>query len=103
MMLIFLGQKRTLYDMIRLSRFVQIPLFNILKKFDGEMVTEVVRPQLARMRYRITRLPQYIILHMRRFTKNNFFMEKNPTLGEEDLVLVVYIGMGDTSIRLPAG
>lgn len=64
------------------SRFVQIPLFNILKKFDGEMVTEVVRPQLARMRYRITRLPQYIILHMRRFTKNNFFMEKNPTLGE---------------------
>lgn len=60
----------------------QIPLFNILKKFDGEMVTEVVRPQLARMRYEITRLPHYIILHMRRFTKNNFFVEKNPTLGE---------------------
>lgn len=60
----------------------QIPLFNILKKFDGEMVTEVVRPQLARMRYEITRLPHYMILHMRRFTKNNFFVEKNPTLGE---------------------
>ncbi|KAG1327301.1 U4/U6.U5 tri-snRNP-associated protein 2 [Cocos nucifera] len=60
----------------------QVPLFNILKKFDGETVTEVVRPCIARMRYRVTRLPKYLILHMRRFTKNNFFIEKNPTLGE---------------------
>ncbi|KAG2613813.1 U4/U6.U5 tri-snRNP-associated protein 2-like [Panicum virgatum] len=58
----------------------QVPLFNILKKFDGETVTEVVRPFIARMRYRVTRLPKYLILHMRRFTKNNFFVEKNPTL-----------------------
>ncbi|KAJ0965161.1 hypothetical protein J5N97_026299 [Dioscorea zingiberensis] len=58
----------------------QVPLFNILKKFDGESVTEVVRPHIARMRYRVTRLPKYLILHMRRFTKNNFFVEKNPTL-----------------------
>nr|POE91900.1 u4/u6.u5 tri-snrnp-associated protein 2 [Quercus suber] len=57
-----------------------VPLFNILKKFDGETITEVVRPRIARMRYRVTRLPQYLILHMRRFTKNNFFVEKNPTL-----------------------
>lgn len=59
----------------------QVPLFNILKKFDGETVTEVVRPCIARMRYRVTKLPKYLILHMRRFTKNNFFIEKNPTLG----------------------
>ncbi|CAN6162973.1 unnamed protein product [Urochloa humidicola] len=58
----------------------QVPLFNILKKFDGETVTEVVRPSIAWMRYRVTRLPKYLILHMRRFTKNNFFVEKNPTL-----------------------
>ncbi|XP_072969156.1 uncharacterized protein [Typha angustifolia] len=58
----------------------QVPLFNILKKFDGETITEVVRPCIARMRYRVTKLPKYIILHMRRFTKNNFFTEKNPTL-----------------------
>ncbi|KAL6603187.1 hypothetical protein ACP70R_043548 [Stipagrostis hirtigluma subsp. patula] len=59
----------------------QVPLFNILKKFDGETVTEVVRPSIAQMlRYRVTRLPKYLILHMRRFTKNNFFIEKNPTL-----------------------
>ncbi|XP_020264206.1 LOW QUALITY PROTEIN: U4/U6.U5 tri-snRNP-associated protein 2-like [Asparagus officinalis] len=58
----------------------QVPLFNIMKKFDGETVTEVVRPCIARMRYRVTRLPKYLIVHMRRFTKNNFFIEKNPTL-----------------------
>ncbi|KAM0844508.1 hypothetical protein ACQ4PT_056997 [Festuca glaucescens] len=58
----------------------QVPLFNILKKFDGEAFTEVVRPTIARVRYRVIRLPKYMILHMRRFTKNNFFVEKNPTL-----------------------
>ncbi|KAG8387607.1 hypothetical protein BUALT_Bualt02G0038800 [Buddleja alternifolia] len=55
----------------------QVPIFNMLKK----AIVEVVRPRLAaRMRYRVARLPQYLILHMRRFTKNNFVVEKNPTL-----------------------
>lgn len=67
-------------DVMEKNIIPQVPLFNILKKFDGETVTEVVRPHVARTRYRITRLPQYLILHMRRFTKNNFFIEKNPTL-----------------------
>ncbi|KAL5769247.1 hypothetical protein ACOSP7_015807 [Xanthoceras sorbifolium] len=67
-------------DVMEKNIIPQVPLFNILKKFDGETVTEVVRPHVARMRYRVTRLPQYLILHMRRFTKNNFFVEKNPTL-----------------------
>lgn len=67
-------------DVMEKNIIPQVPLFNILKKFDGESITEVVRPRIARMRYRVTRLPQYMILHMRRFTKNNFFVEKNPTL-----------------------
>ncbi|XP_043688986.1 U4/U6.U5 tri-snRNP-associated protein 2-like [Telopea speciosissima] len=67
-------------DVMEKNIIPQVPLFNILKKFDGESITEVVRPCIARMRYRVTRLPQYLILHMRRFTKNNFFIEKNPTL-----------------------
>ncbi|XP_054783207.1 uncharacterized protein LOC129290459 [Prosopis cineraria] len=67
-------------DVMEKNIIPQVPLFNILKKFDGDTVTEVVRPHIARMRYRVTRLPPYIILHMRRFTKNNFFVEKNPTL-----------------------
>ncbi|XVE87687.1 hypothetical protein DITRI_Ditri19aG0007600 [Diplodiscus trichospermus] len=66
-------------DVMEKNIIPQVPLFNILKKFDGETVTTTVRPP-ARMRYRVTRLPQYLILHMRRFTKNNFFREKNPTL-----------------------
>ena len=28
----------------------------------------------------LTRLPKYLIMHVKRFTKNNFFMEKNPTI-----------------------
>ncbi|KAF9597833.1 hypothetical protein IFM89_021918, partial [Coptis chinensis] len=67
-------------DVMEKNIIPQVPLFNILKKFDGESVTEVVRPSIARMRYCVTRLPQYLILHMRRFTKNNFFVEKNPTV-----------------------
>ncbi|KAH0985985.1 hypothetical protein GBA52_013162 [Prunus armeniaca] len=67
-------------DVMEKNIIPQVPLFNILKKFDGDTVTEVVRPRIARMRYRVTRLPQYLILHMQRFTKNNFFVEKNPTL-----------------------
>ncbi|XP_057765015.1 uncharacterized protein LOC130985870 isoform X1 [Salvia miltiorrhiza] len=67
-------------DIMEKNIIPQVPLFNILKKFDGETVTEVVRPDTARMRYRVTKLPQYLILHMLRFTRNNFFVEKNPTL-----------------------
>ncbi|OMO63640.1 Peptidase C19, ubiquitin carboxyl-terminal hydrolase 2 [Corchorus capsularis] len=66
-------------DVMEKNIIPQVPLFNILKKFDGETVTTTVRPP-ARMRYRVTKLPQYLIVHMRRFTKNNFFREKNPTL-----------------------
>ncbi|KNA12437.1 hypothetical protein SOVF_125660 [Spinacia oleracea] len=67
-------------DVMEKNIIPQVPLFNTMKKFDGETITEVVRPQIARMRYRVTKLPPYIIMHMQRFTKNNFFVEKNPTL-----------------------
>ncbi|KAJ6741471.1 UBIQUITIN CARBOXYL-TERMINAL HYDROLASE [Salix viminalis] len=67
-------------DVMEKNIIPQVPLFNILKKFDGDTVTEVVRPRVARMKYRVTKLPRYLILHMQRFKKNNFFIEKNPTL-----------------------
>merc|ERR1712038_71609 len=31
-------------------------------------------------KFHITRLPPYIILYMKRFTKNTFYVEKNPTI-----------------------
>ncbi|KAF3530055.1 hypothetical protein DY000_02037822 [Brassica cretica] len=67
-------------DVMEKNIIPQVALFDLLKKFDGETVTEVVRPRLARMRYRVTKSPSYLMFHMVRFKKNNFFKEKNPTL-----------------------
>lgn len=69
-----------------------------MNKFDGETITEVVRPQIARMRYRVTKLPPYIIVHMQRFTKNNFFVEKNPTLGMYHVVSYYFGARDGTSL-----
>lgn len=46
----------------------QVPIFDILRKFDGQTVSEDVRA--GRRRFRITRLPRFLILHVRRFVKN---------------------------------
>ncbi|GMI72688.1 hypothetical protein like AT4G22350 [Hibiscus trionum] len=66
-------------DVMEKNIIPQVPLFNVLKKFDGETVTTTVRSS-EKVRYRVTKLPKYLILHMRRFTKNDFFREENPTL-----------------------
>ncbi|KAJ9125141.1 hypothetical protein QFC22_000095 [Naganishia vaughanmartiniae] len=55
----------------------QVPLSTILAKFDGES-TQEIGPTLKR--HHLTRLPPYLILHIKRFTKNNFVEEKNPTI-----------------------
>ncbi|GJV01636.1 hypothetical protein Tco_1335205 [Tanacetum coccineum] len=43
-------------DICKVLKSSYVPLFNILKKFDGNSVTEVMRPRIARMKYRVTRL-----------------------------------------------
>lgn len=59
----------------------QVPLFQLLNKFDGETwVDHVTKEAHHRKRYRIKQLPRYLILHLARFTKNNFSLEKNPTI-----------------------
>lgn len=55
----------------------QVPLFDLLSKFDGD-TEEIVDG--VRKKYIITRLPRYLIIHVKRFTQNNWFVEKNPTL-----------------------
>lgn len=57
----------------------QEPLFTLLRKFDGE-TKQFVPATNEWKRYKITRLPRYLVLHLNRFTKNNFFVEKNPTI-----------------------
>lgn len=54
-----------------------MPIATVLAKYDG-LTTQEANGVLRR--YKITRLPPFLILHMKRFTKNNFVEEKNPTI-----------------------
>ncbi|KAM3131536.1 hypothetical protein pb186bvf_016320 [Paramecium bursaria] len=54
-----------------------IPIETLLKKFDGQTNKD---SSDGRRRFQITKFPKYIIVHMKRFMMNNFFMEKNPTI-----------------------
>ena len=56
----------------------QVPIFDLLKKFDGQHTSDDIKA--GRRRFRLTKLPSYLVLHIKRFTKNNFFVEKNPTI-----------------------
>lgn len=50
-----------------------IPIYNLLKKYDGETLTD------GKI-FRIKKLPKFLIFHLERFTNNNFYLEKNPTI-----------------------
>ncbi|KAI9334707.1 u4/U6.U5 tri-snRNP-associated protein 2-like protein [Obelidium mucronatum] len=55
----------------------QVPLSSLLEKYDG--VTDKEYTQSIK-RFRLTKLPQFLIFHIKRFTKNNFTTEKNSTI-----------------------
>jgi len=56
----------------------QVPLLNCLKKFDGKTVQDL--PTGERKRFIIRKLPNNLVFHLKRFQKNNWFVEKNPTI-----------------------
>eukprot|EP01083_Nonionella_stella_P101973 289721_1 len=56
----------------------QVPMIKLLSKFDGK--TEELSQADLRIKYSITRLPPFLIVHMKRFTQNVFNKEKNPTI-----------------------
>ena len=74
----------------------QIPLDELLKKYDGETyhfvdsklqlnksengAESTLKHETIKKKYTIKKLPNHLILHMKRFTKNDFFIEKNPTI-----------------------
>ncbi|KUF69638.1 mRNA-splicing protein ubp10 [Phytophthora nicotianae] len=59
----------------------QIPLFTVLEKYNGSRVTHVLQgSHRLKKTYQIDSLPAYLIFHVKRFTRNNFFIEKNPTI-----------------------
>ncbi|KAK2720118.1 ubiquitin carboxyl-terminal hydrolase 39-like [Artemia franciscana] len=59
----------------------QVSLYALLSKFNGvnEKEYKTYKENIMK-RFEITRLPPYLILVMQRFTKNTFFIEKNPTI-----------------------
>ena len=56
----------------------QVPLTSILTKYDGIRTAE---QENARKRYRLLHpLPPYLLFHIKRFSKNKFISERNPTI-----------------------
>ena len=59
----------------------QVPLSVLLHKFDGSMQKEYkTYNENFLKRFSITDLPPYLIIYFKRFVKNQFFTEKNPTI-----------------------
>jgi len=56
----------------------QVPIYTLLDKFDGHTVTYLITG--LKKKFKILSAPQYLVIHIKRFTKNNFFWEKNPTI-----------------------
>ncbi|KAF2266373.1 U4/U6.U5 tri-snRNP-associated protein-like protein [Lojkania enalia] len=65
-------------DALEKNIIPQVPLTTILNKYDG------LRPQEKmkhRVRYRLLHpLPPYLLFHIKRFSKNKFVSERNPTI-----------------------
>ncbi|EIM92353.1 spindle pole body protein [Stereum hirsutum FP-91666 SS1] len=64
-------------DAVEKNIIPQVGIHTVLAKYDG-VTTQESRGQLRR--FKCQRLPPYIVLHYKRFTKNNFVEEKNPTI-----------------------
>ncbi|XP_070544244.1 ubiquitin carboxyl-terminal hydrolase 39-like isoform X2 [Ptychodera flava] len=59
----------------------QVPLHTLLSKFDGISEKEYKTYKDSTMKkFELTHLPKYLLLYIKRFTKNIFFVEKNPTI-----------------------
>ncbi|CAL1694265.1 unnamed protein product [Somion occarium] len=64
-------------DAVEKNIIPQVSIQSVLAKYDGK-TTQESAGQLRR--FKCQRLPPYIILHFKRFTKNIFVEEKNPTI-----------------------
>lgn len=78
MLALDLPQAPLFQDVMEKNAIPQVPLYQILQKFNGENENEAVRG--GRKTFKVSKLPRYLIIHHKRFTKNNFFVEKNPTI-----------------------
>ena len=63
------------------NQIPQVPLIQLLTKFDGK--NEILSPisnKIEKKKFKIEQLPECLIVHVKRFTKNNWSDEKNPTI-----------------------
>lgn len=68
-------------DEFRENIIPQVNLYTLLQKFNAQTEKEYKTYKENFMkRFEITKLPPYLILYIKRFTKNTFFVEKNPTI-----------------------
>ena len=64
----------------------QVALDELLKKYDGNTVTKKYGRQIENkdhclmQKFEITHLPEYLILHMQRFSKTDALKTKNNTI-----------------------
>ena len=66
-------------DALERNIIPQVPLVACLTKFDGQTEQEMMNGD--KRRYVLTKLPKYLIVHIKRFSKNTqHFLEKNPTI-----------------------
>lgn len=65
-------------DALEQNIIPQVALATLLSKYDGRTVTDDAKA--GRRTLKITRLPRFLLLHVRRFARNAFFAEKNPTI-----------------------
>jgi len=68
-------------DELKENIIPQVSLFTILNKFNGQEEREykTYKEEVVK-RFELLRLPPYLILCIKRFTKNTFFVEKNNTI-----------------------
>ncbi|KAH8918925.1 cysteine proteinase [Atractiella rhizophila] len=64
-------------DAVQKNIIPQVQLTSLLAKYDGR-TTQESKGKIRR--YKMATLPPFLILHVKRFTSNNFLEEKNPTV-----------------------
>ncbi|GAA5821987.1 hypothetical protein JCM10212_002378 [Sporobolomyces blumeae] len=59
----------------------QVPLSTLLAKYNGSTSSELIQQgQTTLRRYKVEKLPEFVILNVKRFMNNRFGEEKNPTI-----------------------
>ncbi|KAJ2860433.1 U4 U6.U5 tri-snRNP-associated protein, partial [Coemansia erecta] len=79
----------------------QVALASLIRRYDG---TRVFEHQGEARQYSLLKLPQYVICHIKRFSRNSFSIEKNPTVVNFSIRNVPFGELlpDDAQKRLPA-